>query len=545
MSFQHRFRRRVRLAVALALLVAGPTCSYPTDESDSVEVVITGTEFVLRGEQITLSAKAMQVTGVDTTLLQNVTFAWTSADPNLATVADLGTGSAEVTGVNLGTVDIVARPVAFEHAEARPFTMRVSDPVVLDSVRPDSVRWGQMLTVFGIGVDDQLSDARLGGVSLLRVPGSGQRDTVTGLARVSYWVPFPAITDSLLWVSLGAGLLGRATDTTQVIRRDVYEPNDSVPRSIFLDTLTGPFPSTPDTLLLNPALAFEPLGAVTSRGDWYRFGCDILRCGRDRTIIVKAPLAKVNFQSDSVEYVTATRSYRIGPYAWKIAPGDHACLGLPFRPPQRVQDSVVVALGAGVGTRPFGIGPRLHQVLGYDREGVYELAVVEKYVVTHPSIPRDDHEEDDYCDAAEPSQDPAIALPFRDTLTIDNPNDIDWFRVVGSGQSVRMRTAAVGPPLEPPLVSDTTRNIDLYLMLRPNIGDSQLGIIGASQSAGTVEDLTFTLFNGLVYYIVVVDAGAVPTRYDFCVGAGGACNAFPAASAAAATQARRLPSARP
>ncbi len=546
MSFQHVFRSRTRPVVALALLVVGPTCSYPTDDSGDVAVVISGAAYVLRGDQDTLVARALRVAGADTADLTNILYSWTTTNPTVATVRDLGRGVAEVTGVDTGAVDVVARPIAFEAADAQPFLLRVADPVVLDSVRPNTVRWGEMLTVFGIGVDDQLSEARLGDVELMRVPGSGQRDTVTGLARLSYWVPFPAATDSLLWVSFGAGLVGRASSTTQVVRDDVFEPNDSVPRAFFLDTLTPPFPASPDSLLLNPALAFEPLGSTTFRGDWYRFGCDIERCGKDRTIIVKAPLAKVNFQSDSVEYVAATRTYRIGPFAWRIAPGDHACLGLPFKPRQRVLGSMIVALGAsGVGTRPFGIGPRLHHVLGYDLEGVYELAVVEKYVVTHPSIPRDAHEEDDYCDAAEPSPDPALVLPFRDTLTIDNPNDVDWFRIVGAGQSVRIRTAAIGAPLAPPVVSDTTRNIDLYVMLRPNIGDSGLGIIGASQSAGTFEDLTFTLFNGIVYYIVVVDAGAVPTQYDFCVGAGGACNAFPAASAAAVTQRGRAPSARP
>ncbi|MGH7645639.1 MAG: Ig-like domain-containing protein [Gemmatimonadales bacterium] len=517
--------------MALALLVAGPTCSYPTDDSDGVAVVISGAAYVLRGDQDTLVARALRAAGADTADLTNVMYSWTSTDPTVATVRDLGRGVAEVAGVDTGAVDITARPVAFEAADARPFTLRVSNPLTVDSVRPDTVRWGDIVTVFGIGVDSLIIQARLEPAILIQVPLSGRRDTVTGLAQVSYWVPYPARTDSVFF--LGPGLFGWEHETTIVMLRDLYEPNDAAPRRMSLDTLTGPFPTIPAIRLFNPALAFEPLGALAGASDWYRFSLFDFTPGpaRDITVIVNAPLAKSSFLADSVEYDIIKRTPKIGPYAWKIGRGDHACLGLPFTPRQRASDSSIVAFGAGTGTRPFGFGPRLHQVFTYDRVSTYAMAVVEGYVLTDPAFPRDAHEEDDYCDAGEPTADPLVPVPFRDTmLTIDNPADIDWFRVRGTGQVVRFRMAVFGGPSL--VVPDTTRDIDLYLMRVPVLTETQLPVQAVDSTTRPNADFSVFLPAGIDHYVVVVDAAGVPTRYGLCFGLAGSCDTFPASVSA-------------
>ncbi|MGH2608459.1 MAG: hypothetical protein ACRDHF_05160 [Tepidiformaceae bacterium] len=490
--------------------------------------MISGAAFVLRGDQDTLVARSLRVAGADTTDLTNILYSWTTTDPTVATVRDLGRGVAEVTGVDTGAVDVVARPVAFEAADAQPFVLRVSDPLTVDSVRPDTVRWGDTLTVFGVGVDSLIIQAQLGGADLVRVPFGGSRDSVTGLARIAYWVPYPASTESVFF--RGPGMFGRAPEITTVTRDDLYEPNDAAPSRMSLDTLTGPFPSVPTIRLFNPALTFEPVTAATlSRADWYRFSqADLAPPGpaRDFTIIVKAPLADVNFLADTVEYDVVGRRPKLNQYGWKIGVADHACLGLSFKPRQRVGDSTIVALGAGVGLRPFGFGPRLTQVLEYKRAGSYTLAVLERYVVSNPSIPRDAHEEDDYCDATEPTQDPLVPLPSRDTmLTIDNPADIDWFRVGGTGQVVRFRTAVFGP-------ADTTRDIDMYLIRVPILGETGLTVLAVDSTVGPNADFSRSLTAGERYYVVVVDAAGVPTRYGLCLGISGSCDTFPASASA-------------
>src|SRR2546422_1836638 len=82
-------------------------------------------------------------------------------------------------------------------------------------------------------------------------------------ARTRFWVPPPATTDSLFYLGIsgGLGVFGFLHgDTTRVLERDIYEPNDTIPSAIDLDA-ARPFPTTNtllDSLLFfNPALAFE------------------------------------------------------------------------------------------------------------------------------------------------------------------------------------------------------------------------------------------------------------------------------------------------
>ena len=523
MSFQHGFRRRVHLAVALALLIAGPTCSYPTDDSDRVEVVISPpTNVVLRGDQVQLFARAVRVTGADTVAVPNTTFEWASSDPTVATVADLGSGAADVTGVNTGVADITVKAVAFERSTAGSRQMRVATALEVDSVRPMLVRYGDTVTVFGIGVDSLLFAVRLGpGGNLFPVPFSARRDSA-GVARRAFWVPFPAQTDRLFYI--GPGVFGSVAETTAVVRRDIYEPSDTFPINIGLDG-PRPFPQVPSLIYVNPALAFEPLGVADTIGtDWYRF---LSATPRDLTIVLTSPTVAgtfATFLTDSLELDTGSGTYLIGPDSWSIGPQSHACHGLGFAPRQRIPDSTIVAL-AGL--------PRIniHILSQYTRAGAYGLALIEGYVVTDSlKAPRDAHEEDDYCSAADP---PAkrVTLPFRDTLTIDNPVDVDWIRFTWPGGPLRLRTMAVVAP------GDTIgRDIDLYLIRVPNPGDFGLQIASRT-TPGATEDLNIvTPVAAGDYYAVVVDFAGVPTAYDLCIAA---CATFPAVATSSVRAWRR------
>src|SRR3989454_300792 len=121
-----------------------------------------------------------------------------------------------------------------------------------------------------------------------------------GTSRISYWVPPPAHSARLFYI--GAGVFGFSTDTVRVVRRDIYEPNETSPTLINLET-SRPFPGTflNFFLFLNPALAFEELPrGVTSGADWYRFQQTNTR---DLTIVLSAPTVKgtfLAFLSDSL-----------------------------------------------------------------------------------------------------------------------------------------------------------------------------------------------------------------------------------------------------
>src|SRR5204863_340549 len=105
-----------------------------------------------------------------------------------------------------------------------------------DSVRPKTVKYGEKLTIWGVGADSIFS-ASLAGAQLIRVPFS---DTAfkSGTARTRFWVPPPATTDSLFYLGIsgGLGVFGFLHgDTTRVLERDIYEPNDTIPSAIDLD----------------------------------------------------------------------------------------------------------------------------------------------------------------------------------------------------------------------------------------------------------------------------------------------------------------------
>src|SRR5207249_6094492 len=67
-------------------------------------------------------------------------------------------------------------------------------------------------------------------------------------------------SDCALPIFIGNGVFGFSRDTVRVIRRDLYEPNETSPTRIDLET-ARPFPGTILNVLLflNPALSFEPL----------------------------------------------------------------------------------------------------------------------------------------------------------------------------------------------------------------------------------------------------------------------------------------------
>ena len=128
-----------------------------------------------------------------------------------------------------------------------------------------------------------------------------------------------------------------------------------------------------------------------------------------------------------------------------------------------------------------------------------------------------------------------VTLPYKTTLTIDNPHDVDWirFNVPGSIVTpVEIATRAV-----PLVVGQDSSDIDVYVLHEPSPG-AQLDSIAGVASPGSDNSTTLLLAPGN-YYVVVVDFAGVPTPYDICIGAGlGSCATFPAPPAQASTPAQ-------
>jgi len=525
--------RLTRGIAALAVLFSSATlatCVFPTERDSSVHVSVTRLRILIRGRDTTAKATAWQmVAPADSQRIPNVSFVWSSSNPAVATVDNAG----HIVGVNSGTAVIRAAAANFDKASATgDDTLRVSAPLEIDSVRPKTVKYGEKLTIYGVGADSIFS-ASLAGAQLIRVPFS---DTAfkSGTARTRFWVPPPATSDSLFYLGIsgGLGVFGYLHgDTTRVLERDIYEPNDTIPSAIDLDA-ARPFPTTNtllDSLLFfNPALAFETLKRGQTTGvDWYHFTQGKTR---DLTIVLTAPQIAGTFRTfltDSLGWNGTAKTYVIGHDAWTFGPGSHACHGAGFAPSERVADSTIVAFK----NLPAGA---LDGIALYGTAGRYGLGVIAGY---QSELPADAHEDDNSCNAADLRG--TLPAPFRDTLTIENPHDVDWirFHYVNGGitTSAQVRLHAF-PGVHP----DSLKDLDLYVLKIPQPGDTVVQVLAADTAASSDANLTLSLATA-DYYLAVVDFAGTPTTYEVCVGTvpltgGGFCNtAFPAPPAASSS----------
>jgi hypothetical protein len=513
-----------------AALLAGLSCSFPTDKSDKVFVTLDApAHVVLRGQEMTVHAQAWHVVGVDTQRIANVEFAFSTGSSSIARVEKNSGGYATVTGVNSGTVDIAARAISFDKAQAANLALRISNPLEIDSVRPINVHYGELLTVYGVGVDS-IFLASLAGVGLIPYPFSNQRDSATGLARISYWVPPPARSDSLFF--LGAGVFGKDTAMTRVYKDDIFEPNDTVPANISLDVV-GPWSGTllAPIVFTNPALAFEQVDRAIGLGeDWFRFS--ISDTTQPLTFFINYPSGfgdtsgTRTFLLDSLAYATGAAGDPVEkfygrPGADYVGSDFFLCKGYQFEPPMVSRESTVVALK----TLP---SHGIHVITFFSRFQRYGLTVARGYFTADKRIQPDAYEENDFCHYADsvparPNPKGRIhvgytgpASTFSDTMNIDNPFEIDWYRLEvpshNLGDSVLIRLQG-----RPFIAGQDSSDIDLYVLTVPDSASGQtLSEVGSSVNAGSTEDVMLNLTAGS-YYLAVVDYAGVAERYSLCI----------------------------
>src|SRR5438128_2987008 len=527
-------RRSPGLA-ALTLLVGsviGGTCAYPTERDASVHVSVTPVKILIRGSDTVATASAWQMVGpVDSQPIPNVAFVWSSSAPGVATVDNSG----RIVGVNSGVALIRAAAANFDKgALIGEDALRVTAPLEIDSVVPDTARYGQVVTVFGPGADKVVLASMKGAFFLYPYPFSAQHDT-TGYGQQTFWIPPPAESDRITFI--GNGIVTASADSTHVVKRDVYEPNDTAPHHFDLDAPRPfPYPGTVYNLLLvyNPALFFEPLKRGDTLGvDWYRFGHST---ARDLTIILTAPSVHGTFSTfvtDSLAWTGTT--YALGPDSWTFGPASHACHGRGFAPHEANGDSTIVAFkNASAGA--------LHAITIYRQAASYGMAVLDGYA---SELPADAHEDDNSCNAAD-LQGTLPAPTFRDTLAIENPHDVDWIRFHYTNQGVTT-TAQVRLHAFPGVHPDSLKDLDLYVVKVPVAGDTVVSVVVADTAHGSDVNLTPSLATG-DYYVAIVDFAGTTTTYEVCVGyvpllAAGTCNTptwpSPPATSTAAPRRRR------
>ena len=457
----------------MGLALAGSGCVYPNERSEELRVVIDSIPDLLRGETFQLSATVVDAAGVP---LEHAEVSFLSMDS--LSVVDAG-GS--LVAVSVGTTEIVATSLEFAGAAPETGLVRIHDLIEIDSLSPAVLRFGDTLHLYGTGLDpERLFAVTVGGADVIvksytpLTPDDPHR-----FGRLTVWVPPPASRYSHGLV-LGVEGLAISQDSSRVIQQDIYEVVDQTVPWDFGE-LTEP--------VWNPALAFENRAREDPlRLDWYRFS---QATAQDRTIIVRSDQVSAEtyevFVTDSLFWDGAGLMFDIGPQSWTIGPGFYACGGFPFAPPQLLADSVVVALQA----LPAG---QYDILAAYEKPGGYEFAILEEY---RSVLPPDDAEENDFCDLAAP-----LSLGVTRDLTIDNPHDIDWFRV----------TVGVDDKTTTFDVDATHEDADLDIYILKDDLPTGLPLAGLSNIGGKSDEVAVSLVPG-DYFVVVVDFAGVPTNY--------------------------------
>ena len=512
------------LPLAAAALAAA--CELPTDRSEGIYVAVSAdAPVLLRGQSTALTASVwMRAGDGDSIEVRNAALLWTSANQELATVAPLDASSARITGVNPGMVEIRAMVPGHEDAAPGVIQIRVANPLEIDSLSPDTVRYGELLVAHGVGVGS-LFFAALGS-GTLGIDSLATAGDPAGLGAQAFWVAYPASSGVLL--AAGSGQLVAAPEPTVVLPWDLHEPNQLSPTILALDG-PSPYPPVPEVRYYNPALAFEDLRGAAFGYDWYRW--TTATPGTPYTFFLFAPALRGTHGA----YMTDDAGGAGGSTTWRLGPGMYDCKGYELRLPVAPADSVIVALGR----LPAG---SVDFVSAYVQQGRYALVAVQGYR-TAKDIAPDRFEENDLCTFADENfLDPArrieLTAPFVDELTIDVPQEIDWlrFRVPGAApQPVAIRAAAR------PLGARDESDIDLYVLRVPTATQG-LDLLGGNADPGSDALATVMLEPG-DYYLAVVDSAGVPTPYALCIAIGADC-ALPAAGAAMAPSVSAAPAPR-
>jgi len=490
--------RSTALTMLLAALLLW-TCALPSDDSGSVYLTVdVGSGLVRTGDVLTVQARAWRGTGHGDDLeLRGASFRWSTSDPTVARITPGEAGRAVVTGVRSGSVRLQVTSLDFAEAEPEDVPLRVANLLEIDRVTPDTVRYGEQVTVEGVGLG-HLERVFLGEAPLTAlIPDSGSftGDSV-GVGSMRFWVPYPAATQRLLALSQ-EGISTSAPESTVVLSRDLLEPSDpnDPPPIIELD---GQVVREPDVIFRNPALALEGV----DQDDSYHF-----RRSRELGPIT---LSLRSFASPLPGFGAELES-NAGAFfdQWSIGSAKQGCKGDDYLIPEVPSDSVLLVLdGSDIDNfdlRVFAPAP-----------SGYELEVRRGRPAPDPRIAPDRFEPNDFCQLADRNlEDLERSIDLgagraSEVLTLDHAYDVDWyaFRVPGfDRQTVTIRVVSL------PFGAADSSAVRAYL-----INGSP---VASSDNAG-VQTIVEELFGG-DYYLVVVDEAGVPTRYGFCISLGVAC----------------------
>lgn len=476
-------------------------CLAPTDQSAEVFATLdVPTKVLMRGRTLVLTAHAWRRLPVGSPAeLPGATFKWSSSDPGVTLIEPREGGIALVTGLKGGRAEVTASVSTQENAEVATVTIRVGDPLEIDSVTPKSVRYGEQVAVFGLGLTSVVR-ATLGEATL--IPDSlGFSSLPTGEETGRFWVPYPATSDRILLLT-AQGASAQAGDTTEVIPHDLYDEVPSTRPVIILDRPSG---GGSQRLFLNPALAL----VNSTHQDQFR----LVRADTTRPLSIVVSSTAPN----SLDLLVHT----VGRDEWNLSLTSVLCRGqqLPL-----ITDTAATRI-----VRAFPVTPahELDLTVSGTLAGSYSLEVIDGYLTGDERIAPDRFEDNSNCLAADrnfadPDKRISLDTEFTGSLTIDIPFEVDWFRFAvpppESGVDTQLVTISWSP--QPFGASDLN---GLYLLVTDAIngsGEDWTAAVGPTSGGGTLQ---FQAVPG-EYYLVVGDGVGGAIRYGLCMVRGASCS---------------------
>jgi hypothetical protein len=498
--------------VAAGLCVAPlQTCAFPADISENIEVRIDApSSTVVRGETLLLRATAISTSS--SALPTEVSFGWSSSDETVATVSSEQEGSATLNAINTGRVTIRAVARDYRNARVGEREIRVANTVTIDSVVPDTVRYGEQVTIYGIGLG-RVGQVILSETALITDTASFLGDPL-GEGSQRYWVPYPARTARVLAVAPG-GFSAPAAKPTVVLPTNAFTRNDGGPAILDLD---GPPLLSDGSLFYNPALALTP----GVNGDLF----ELARTDTTRplTLVVSTSNAIIRDLEPSLFVPEEFSPEPFEDVKWLVGTSTQVCHGaslvtapdLDFGSnPTTVARTLQYTFRAGVLLRISGASP-----------GRYSLRILDGYRPPDHRLTSDRFEENDFCDGADLNAadstkrvDPVSG--FIEVVSIDQTIDVDWFRFTLPGdfdgtQLLTIRTIAM------PFGAADSSNLGLGLISIDSLFNFEPDWTAQSHQPGSNERITAELPNG-DYYLAVADESGVPTRYGLCISIGNDC----------------------
>ena len=520
-------RGALRAGLGLLALAAGG-CAAPGDESPEYRVVLyTTSPLVYRGDNIYAAATLYHYVGTDSTPVPNAVLDWEGGGDNVQ-IFPSPQGYANVAGIRRGYAYITVSAPAYGGQTGAGAVIRVADQVELDTVLPDTVAWAGRLTLRGVRVGNPNDvSVRLNGVTLIPDTLSLVGDA-SQVESMSYFVPGGA-TSGILQLT-GFGLIAEDSTPITVLPHEQYEPNDQAPTVVAIDTAQPypavadpPTPGHPEIRFFDPALLYEaPAAADSITTDWFHF-VGPSQLAEPWTFVYRSPAIPrrgafgVPATVHGLVPVFDAGAYGFDFDAHRLL---GRCRGADFEFPVNASvDSVVLSLQA---LPASGI-----DFVEYtSNSGTYGLAVSAGYrtpanAVSANTIAPDAFEDNDFCEQADANfaldslKIDLGAKNFADTLTIDTPFEVDWFRfhVAAAGQVAIHTAARNGFP---------NSKLDLYLYQQADLA----GVDSATDRANAASSLSPTLAPG-DYYLVVVNTDGTPTRYGLCIATGGSCAQVP------------------